>query len=314
MAESKAKIEFQTTKKLFEAVAENVVCSYCEVVPRKGPIYQKEPKRQKLNEGDKDTRKIRCGECLPKPEKHKSFQRNVALEKMLYAYPITYCKFRKNDCKIVQDLKNIEYHEEDCKFRDILCPMFDCNNIVSLKNLDNHLKESHRFINFDIEDEFLEIEGNVFKFKDFNDDDDDSSDDSSDEDHFRHFRYNGDLFLVHIDSKSKTHTFWIQIWGSKFEAKNYNWSIQIGDSTHGRCMFQGPVKSLDDDKNEALEKQYGLVVSRDFVKKFTDDEGTLTLEIEIENLKPQEEQADYEEPMEATTANDDKEKDPKKSE
>ena len=72
MAESRAKIEFQTTKKLFEAVAENVVCSYCKIVPREGPIYQKEPKKLKF-EGETDARKIRCGECLPKPEKHKSF-------------------------------------------------------------------------------------------------------------------------------------------------------------------------------------------------------------------------------------------------
>ena len=99
--------------------------------------------------------------------------------------------------------------------------------------------------------------------------------------------------------------------GSKFEAKNYTCFIQVGDSSHGQCTFKGPVKSIDDFKNvsEAFEKQYGLIVSLDFAKKFVDDEGTLTFEIEIEDLKPKEEQSDYEEPMETTIANDDKEKD-----
>ena len=40
MAESRAKIEFQTKKELFEAIANQVACSFCRVVPRKGPIYQ----------------------------------------------------------------------------------------------------------------------------------------------------------------------------------------------------------------------------------------------------------------------------------
>ena len=79
-------------------------------------------------------------------------------------------------------------------------------------------------------------------------------------------------------------------------------------------MFKGAVKSLDDDKNEAFDKQYGLIVSLDFAKKFIDDEGSLIVEIKIEDLKSQEEQADYDEPMEATTANDDKKKDPRRSE
>ena len=304
MAESRAKIEFQTTKKLFEAVAENVVCSYCEVVPRKGPIYQKEPKRQKLNEGDKDTRKIRCGECLPKPEKHKRFQRNEALEKVLFAYPITSCKFRKNDCTVVQDLKNIEYHEEDCEFRDILCPFATCANEIRFNGLKEELASVHE-LDWDTPDCDMIIDGNIFKLKEVI---------SDFKYYFFYFRQNGKDFFLHMrfyEDERPGFILWIQLCGSKFEAKNYNWSIQIGDSTHGRCMFKGPVKSLDDDKNKMFDTQFGLIVSLDFVKKFVDDEGTLPVEIEIENLKPQEEQADYEEPMEATTANDDKEKDPK---
>ena len=89
----------------------------------------------------------------------------------------------------------------------------------------------------------------------------------------------------------------------------------MGDSIHGQNMFKGPVKSLDDKTDNWFKEHYGLVVSWDFAKKFIDDEDSLTVEIEIEDLKPQEEQTDYDEPMEAatdaTTADDDKEKDSK---
>ena len=307
MAESRAKIEFQTTKKLFEAVAENVVCYYCKVVPRKGPIYQY-----------KHENFIACEECLPKIDVI-GFERNETLEKMLFAFPITSCKFRKNDCKVVQDLKNIEYHEEDCEFRDIMCPAFNCEDIIfGISNFEYHFDDRH---SIDIKDDHKHhcviVQENVLKLKacDFGDFLEDI--DVNKLLHF--FPIHEKLFLVHIDRDPKNRKniiFWIQILGSKFEAKNYTCSIQVGDSTHGQFTFKGPIKSLDDDKNvsKALEEQYGLIVSLDFAKKFVDDKDMLTLEIEIEDLKPKEEQTDYEEPTEATSANDDKEKDSKKSE
>ena len=98
MAESKAKIEFQTKKELFEAIVDNVVCSFCEVVPRKGPIYQSTELTPKNEDSDDKSerpvkrprlmvQKIACGECLP--DNDVRFQRNFNLENMLYAYPIT---------------------------------------------------------------------------------------------------------------------------------------------------------------------------------------------------------------------------------
>ena len=76
-------------------------------------------------------------------------------------------------------------------------------------------------------------------------------------------------------------------------------------------MFKGSVKSLDDHKQFWFEHHYGLSLTYGFVKKLVDDEGSLNVEIEIEDLK--EEQTDYDEPMEAAaaTVDDDKEKDSK---
>ena len=51
MAESRAKIEFQTKKELYEAIA--IACYFCKVVPRKGPIYQSNeliPKNEDSND------------------------------------------------------------------------------------------------------------------------------------------------------------------------------------------------------------------------------------------------------------------------
>ena len=129
---------------------------------------------------------------------------------------------------------------------------------------------------------------------------------------FYYFNMHGKLFFLHLHPDAMNEQsliFWIQIWGSKFEAKNYKCSIQVGDSTHGHCLFnfKGPIKSLDEDKNDAFAKQYGLIVSLGFVQKLIYDDHSLSIEVEIEDLKA-EEQTDFDEPMEATTANDDKNK------
>ena len=314
MAESKAKIEFQTKKELFEAMVDNFVCSFCEVVPRNGPIYQSNELTPKNDDGDDESerpakrpglmvQKIACGECLPDDDKR--FQRNFNLENMLYAYPITSCKFRKNDCKVIQDLKNIEYHEEDCEFRDILCPLDWCDELVPFSGaLRKHFYECHG-VDLDGSDDDLTINDKVFTLLKYGD-----AQDSENRRYLYFFHEIGKTFLIHLDyyveDGEKIIKLFIRFYGSGFEAKNYNCLIQIGDSTHGRQMFKGPINSLDEDDSG------GLVVSLDFAEKFMDDDGSLTVEIEIGNLKPQEEQTDYEEPMEAAaTANDDKEKDTK---
>ena len=39
MAESKAKIEFEVRRKIFDLVGDEGVCTFCKIIPR-GPIYQ----------------------------------------------------------------------------------------------------------------------------------------------------------------------------------------------------------------------------------------------------------------------------------
>ena len=345
MAESRAKIEFQTKKELFEAIANQVACSFCRVVPRKGPIYQSnellEPHQdyfiyqadydyivvngigfdvEKLIPVQPETpyRKTACGDCFQHTNfVQQKYHRNETLENIVFSYPITSCKFRKWGCKVVQDLKNIEYHEEDCEFRDIFCPISACEQLNIFKEFNEHISDEHD-VDFKSEDDTLVISDKTFTIKEV------MTDDDIGDYHFystHHFVYKNRIFFLQIthgaefDGDKRVLMLWLQLCGSKFEAKNYNCSIKMGDSIHGQNMFKGPVKSLDDRTDKWFKEHYGLVVSWDFAKKFIDDEDSLTVEIEIEDLKPQEEQTDYDEPMEAATdaatADDDKEKDSK---
>ena len=142
MAELKAKIEFDLKLKQFEEIADKVACFKCKVIPRKGPIYQIfETKEDK--DGD-ELGKITCDDCTwmssyVKGHHGTKCKRNKILEAMLFVLP-TSCKYRKNGCKFVQDLNEIECHENACDFRDVSCPSRKCRQTIAFVNLKSHLE------------------------------------------------------------------------------------------------------------------------------------------------------------------------------
>ena len=58
--------------------------------------------------------------------------------------------------------------------------------------------------------------------------------------------------------------FWLQIIGSKFETKNFKYSLQVEDpGFEGTHIYKGYVKSLDDKKTDVYKSSTaGLMISR----------------------------------------------------
>ena len=282
------KIKFETQKEMLDEVADDVACSICKIVPREIPLY--------VSPGGS----IVCSTCK-KANPEANFQQTDAtraLDKVLSNLPRA-CKFRKNGCKIAANLNSIEYHEEDCEYRDILCPYLICKETCPFKDFFNHMKSKH---NLDLTGSpSLDIEQNGSKFT------------------WKSQRVLGKIveekshgaigcsyigmvggkkFMLHylLDSsktpqfiKTPRHVFfWIQIMGSKFETKNFKYSLQVGDPEfEGTLIYKGYVKSLDDKKTDVyLSSTAGLMISVEVIKKFPGD--AFTMEIEIEDQKPKE--------------------------
>ena len=155
MAESKAKTEFDLKLKQSEEIPDKFACFLCKIIPRKAPIYQiVESKfvKERVHLG-----KIICVDCTFTPGslipdfgyvrgyRGMRHERNEILEAMLFVSPPA-CKYKKNGCKYVQDLKNLErsdddmYHERKCKFRDVSCPAKDCKKPMPFLNLKYHME------------------------------------------------------------------------------------------------------------------------------------------------------------------------------
>ena len=274
MAASRQKMEFELKKELYEAIAPGFACNSCKILPREGPLYF-------------DNGKIVCSDC-----KTELLIEIPGTEKLLQTLPMAACRYQKNGCQIIQDRKNISYHEEDCPVRDVECIFGFCQKNVIASEMANHLKNEHDFNN---EVKFTFKNGQkatVLRSK--NDAKECKETEWTKSSNMLRYtegplEFNGKMFYLQkeIDSSRSSVLFWLQMYGSKFEAKNYRYSVQLQEKQDlGTLIYKGPVKSLDDSKTKVFESKVGLAISFEVFEKYLDDESGLTFELEIKDLKP----------------------------
>ena len=278
MSDSKSnakKIEFETKKKLLGMVFEDITCFGCKTVPREAPIHQT------------FGRKIICDSCSKKWDPESFILAPVALEILLLELPRP-CKFKKSGCKIAMELKSIEYHEEDCIFRDIQCFYNDCDEIHPYENLSEHLKSKH---NFEIFGEKFRPVTKICKIEcRISIPNERKSKFAATLAAFEQFQM---TFVpqVEIDDE-KNHTLvWLMIYGSQFEAINFEYTMECEDVEFGTFSYKNYLKSLDDNRKDICKSMACLIVPSDMFWK--DFGGEFVLKITIENLKEEEPEPDF---------------------
>ena len=107
-------------------------------------------------------------------------------------------------------------------------------------------------------------------------------------------RWDRPLCYFYNDSKSfLTHTrisngysfIWLQLVGSQFEARNFEYSLKVeGPLDVGKFYYEGTARSLDDDKDNIFETGLGLIISHGALKKLVQDD-RYYVEVKIKDLK-----------------------------
>ena len=77
---------------------------------------------------------------------------------------------------------------------------------------------------------------------------------------------------------------WLQLIGSQFEARNFEYSLKVEAPDIGEFYYKGPVRSLDDDKNDIYETGLGLAIFHGALKKLLQDDHYY-IEVKIKDLK-----------------------------
>jgi hypothetical protein len=136
ITKSETQNDMDLKKKLRNDLYEFLVCQKCEEVPKQGPIFT-------CDAGDHAT----CNDCFQISKVCKCIakikNRCKVLEKIRTTLPMS-CKFRKNGCNAVLTLESLLYHEVDCQFRLIFCPVLECTVNIVFKNFEDHLTEHHK--------------------------------------------------------------------------------------------------------------------------------------------------------------------------
>ena len=285
-------IQFNAKKEIFDRAAARLACSDCKVVPKVVPIFQTShgdvlcsicKTKRSSNSSNNLPRRFLCSICKPKSKSSEIF-RSFVLEDLLRSLPIS-CKYQKNECPVVlQDRKSLSYHEKDCEFRDILCPYRSCNDVISANRLGKHFLVNHKF---DLEQNFGLIEMSeigMYKF----DVKMDKKKFDSDRCLYGTIAYiynDSKTFLTHLRLSKGYNFMWIQLMGSQFEAKNFEYSLKVdGPPDIGKFYYEGAVRSLDDDKIGIFETGLGLNLPHRALKKLVQDD-RYYVEVKIRDLK-----------------------------
>ena len=100
---------------------------------------------------------------------------------------------------------------------------------------------------------------------------------------------NKDIFAIQFlfNSEISMAKVFVQILGSKFEAKNYKYAIKFEeaeDPVFGDYNYKNQVKSLDDKKEEVFKSNACLILPLEMVREYIDTEFKFI--VEIEDLEP----------------------------
>jgi hypothetical protein len=258
MASSLTKSEYQirmdVKKEILDDLYDFLACQNCEAVPKEGAIYI-------CDAGDHGT----CNDCFQTSKvckcKANIKTRSKGLEKARTTLPMA-CKNRKNGCNAVLTLDSLLYHEVDCQFRGIFCPILGCTKEVPsiiFKYLEDHLTEHHKdirnentsniVIGFIVKESHLtKVKTNwvsnpiklIFKNAQF----------------FRAMVKNLDRFYI-----------WIYYYGSPEEAKNYICTIKVFGGADDEYIYNGHPRSLDESSDEIIQEENALSLGVGQVKR-----------------------------------------------
>ena len=105
------------------------------------------------------------------------------------------------------------------------------------------------------------------------------------------------------DSKNKDFVhFWVYFLGSPQGVKNYAYTLSIGN-IGDKFSYYGHVKPLDEEWNDIIDEQSGFVIGKKVIKKLSDKNNILPIEVTIHPLKEEAKDSDMESGVSADESN-----------
>ena len=255
---------------LNQTLIERLKCEICGSQARAGKTrWYSCPDQHKICQDCKEDKQVQfCGS----PGKIISANFCTILEELLNDASMRFkCTNSSRGCEEILGKEAMIEHETDCIYRLVVCPSRSsalcCNAEVQYSNLIEHLKRKHGIKDFEL--------NVVHKLQDV----------------LMKFEFDTQEFIYAVGKnrdKEPTLYFWIQMVGSKYEAKNYYYTIELHskDDPNVRNTYSGQVLPIDESPEIIIQNSDCKSIALHCLKKqFVDDNRALKISVSIRNMK-----------------------------
>ena len=273
---------FDYKRESLENIVESLQCYKCKAVP--GPTEEQKNRYSCL-----DNSHELCEDCKAACECGSVVGQfpNSTIKQILKDLPM-YCPHYKGGCRqIFEKNEDLEGHQIGCIFRAVYCPYLSCKlGKCVFKDITDHINEKHfdfskenarQFVaTFDNTQNYSHVFGMPLFMKDnrlFGG-------------WSRKIIINGqnDFFLFGRVVNSIMY-FWVDIFGSPHEAKNYACTLSVNGKNGNKYTYYGDVKPLDEGPLDIIAKQSVFMIGTEIAKNSRDENLEWQMEVTIHALK-----------------------------
>jgi hypothetical protein len=264
MVKSETQIETEVKQKLHNDLYTYLVCQRCKIVPKTGAIYV-------CAKGEHAT----CASCFISTKvcevcKTAILTPSKGLEQLRTSLPMS-CQYRKNGCTTVLTLDSLVYHEVDCEWRLIICPVLSCTTrTIIFRLLSKHLTDNHKLDvrnGSTFEMPISVLESNLTMNPAF-------------WGPTQFFLKNAQFYHERVFKQGRFY-FWIYYHGSMEEAKSYKCTLKVIGNEDDEYIYNGTVRSLDESKETVFADERALVISASQVRRLVSNTKLLKCYVKV---------------------------------
>ena len=192
------------------------------------------------------------------------------------------CTNESRGCNEILSEKDMFFHENECLYRNVECLKATCNTKLPFHKLLGHMTKNNCFdsnssstngkfvINYNDLSEEMYTNGGFIEAPE-------------------KMVFDNRVFFLGGDQSRDVPTYylWVQLYGSKYEAKNYYYTLELhGIDPNIKNIFTGQVFAIDENRNAIKETKECFGIQFDIFKKlFVDKNRKYKISITIRKMK-----------------------------
>ena len=175
-------------------------------------------------------------------------------------------------------------HEEECVYREIMCPAIECQQKVPYAEIMDHIKNNHPLsLQFGLRQgeygQKMKMSRYLFDLTNISP---------------KLISIKGLNFVEMWHCKDGTVYVWVYLIGNPMEAARFQYHVYLKKDSGREMVFFGKVKSINEGHETVLDSEDTFSITKPMVKFYSKADSVLEYSFKIRNLKEEVKDDDYE--------------------